>query len=142
MPLAQSSSPRHALPVPQFAQRPPQSTSLSSLFFTPSLHVTHLAPAQRPPGAQSSSTVHALPAAQRVGHRRPQSTSLSGPSFTPSAQLPGKIHSVQTPAAQMPLAQFAAAVHVLPSGHGAAQEPPQSTSASPVSLTPLSQRAP
>src|SRR5262245_51887015 len=63
---------------------PPQSTSLSSLSSSPSLHVArHVHPEQLPP-MQSVPAPHPLP----VGHLGqlgpPQSLSVSAPFFTPS----------------------------------------------------------
>jgi hypothetical protein len=78
-PLWQSPATTHVLPTPQSAQGPPQSTSLSPWFFTPSPQVgaAHW-PLLQTPLAQSLAPRHVFAAAQR-GHgvAPPQSASLS-----------------------------------------------------------------
>jgi hypothetical protein len=88
-PLWQSDAWPQVLPFAQRApQLPPQSTSLSVPFFTPSVQLgtaTHTPVGEQIPLVQSPGTPHALPSPQR-GHEPPQSTSLSSPFLVPSSQ--------------------------------------------------------
>src|SRR5438034_291162 len=71
---------------------PPQSTSVSTLFFTPSVHVgAHVVPVQTPP-LQSPPTLQTWPVSQWGHCAPPQSTSVSRPFFCPSPQL-GEAHA-------------------------------------------------
>lgn len=83
-PLLQSPSAVHAWPVVHVApQLPPQSTSVSAPFFTPSLHDadSQVFEVAQKPLAQSVLVMHALPS-PHFGHcEPPQSTSVSSPSF-------------------------------------------------------------
>jgi hypothetical protein len=106
----------HALPVAQGGQvPPPQSTSVSAPFFTPSVQLgaAHVPLVQVSPPAQSLAMVHALPVAQGGQVPPPQSTSVSAPSFTPSVQLA----AAHTPWAQTPLWHWEAELQAVPSGH-------------------------
>ena len=68
---------------------PPQSVSLSSPFFLPSLQLgATQTPAVQMPLVQSLFTAHFLPFAQAL-HLPPQSTSVSLPFFCLSVQLAG-----------------------------------------------------
>jgi hypothetical protein len=124
--LPQSAAPLQALPTAHLEQVPPQSTSLSLPFFTPSEHVgaAHRLFRQRPL-TQSESPTHALPTGQRGHALPPQSTPDSFPFFTVSVQV-GTAHA---PELQTPLAQSVASSHVFPDAHGW-HVPPQSTSLS------------
>jgi hypothetical protein len=76
----------HIRPPEHGPQRsPPQSTSVSVPFRTPSEHDTHVPLSQRP-DRQSPGTVHVLPSSQ-PGHSPPQSTPTSPPSIVPFVQL-------------------------------------------------------
>jgi hypothetical protein len=136
--LAQSAFTVQALPTPQALQLPPQSTSVSVPFFTPSLHETgeHKPPAHAPL-VQSVTLPQRRPLAH-FGHvLPPQSTSLSAPFLIPSLQL----GCAQVPAVHRPLMQSAALTHIFPGRHGE-QGPPQSMSLSPLSFIPLAQVEP
>src|SRR5690606_167660 len=112
--LAQSECASHALPAAQRgpASGPPQSTSVSPPFFTPSSNV----------GA-----AHMLVTGSQtlLAH--------SAPSVQPLPTSDGGAH---TPFSQVSLSQSAGTVHVLPSPHLGADEPPQSTSVSSPSFVP------
>jgi hypothetical protein len=100
--FAQSPGPVHALPSAHFfpgAHEPPQSTSVSFWFFTPSEQVAVWHVTLHTALAQSFAPVHALPSAHLVEQPPPQSVSLSAPFFTPSAHV-GARH---VPAGQTPL---------------------------------------
>jgi hypothetical protein len=135
--------------------RPPQSTSVSSPFLTPSSHVgaSQMPSVEQTPESQSASPTlpspagHAFPGAH-AGHTLPdaaappQSASVSPPFLTPSSQV-GAAHHPSAP--HTPEAQSAANAHVEPpsqrshlakSGTKApSAAPPQSTSASSPFLT-------
>jgi hypothetical protein len=114
--------------------RPPQSTSLSSPSFTPSLHAAGGAlhcPFTQPREAQSAGTWHSWPSTQRAAQTGPpQSTSLSVPSTRVSAHA-----SAHTPDRHAPPLQSLALLQARPSPQPL-QLPPQSTSLSSPSLTP------
>jgi hypothetical protein len=79
----------HTLPVPQGVQvSPPQSVSLSSWFFTPSLQLgaSHTRSTQRWL-EQSSGTRQAWLGSQLPPQAVPQSVSVSSPFLTPSLQV-------------------------------------------------------
>jgi hypothetical protein len=65
-PLVQSRGRRQPCPFAHAPQRPPQSTAVSSPFFSPSLHVAQIPPTHTPPPAQSSAEPQALPDAHLV----------------------------------------------------------------------------
>jgi hypothetical protein len=92
-PLVQSDDAAHPAPVPQvFAcpshVAPPQSTSVSVPFCTPSEHVAawHVFPALQILLVQSPPTLHFLVSPHGEHDAPPQSTSVSSPSITPSLQ--------------------------------------------------------
>src|SRR5205085_78922 len=120
---AQSAGALHVLPLAQPAHAPPQSTSVSEPFRTPSVQVSvHLPPAHTP-DAQSPGAAPAFRSAH-LGHAPPQSTSASLPCLTPSLQLasthPSALH---TPEPQsLPSLQLRLPPHLPQVG------PPQSTS--------------
>jgi hypothetical protein len=117
-----------------FGQLPPQSTSVSLPFCTPS---PQLGVAQTPPLhtplAQSVPNVQ-LPAVPQRWQlvAPPQSTSLSPPFFTTSEQL-GTRQMLPT---QTLLEQSVGVEQILPSAHFPQVPPPQSVSLSPPFLTP------
>jgi hypothetical protein len=80
---AQSPPFKQSKPAAHAEQLPPQSTSVSSPFFTvsPQPAVAHLLAVQTPL-AQSLPTVQSLPVAQRGHDVPPQSTSVSSPVLT------------------------------------------------------------
>src|SRR5580698_1201999 len=98
---------------------PPQSTSVSLLFFTPSeqsgvhVPVAHCAP------AQSLSMLHVLVGPHLGQVPPPQSTSVSLPFSTPSEQ----VAAAQTPVVQTLSTQSVSAEHFFPSAQGE-QTPP------------------
>jgi hypothetical protein len=139
-PVWQSLPELHILPPAQGRQdKPPQSTSLSVPFLTPS---EQLAGAQRnirqTPLAQSLPVLHTLKSPQGGHVPPPQSTSVSFPSLIPSRQVDGV---VQTPALHAPLWQSEPVLQDLPAAHGTQCVPPQSTSVSSWFLTPSEQLA-
>ena len=94
--LAQSACTAQFLPVAHFralVTMPPQSTSVSSAFFTPSLEVgvAHvLVAGSQTPLVQSTAALQPFASAQRGAPPvPPQSTSLSSPFWTPSSALLG-----------------------------------------------------
>jgi hypothetical protein len=100
--LVQSLGDMQARPLAHFAHEPPQSTSVSLPFFTPSVHVPahggHTLPPQSTPVSLPffAPSVH-VPA--HGGHTLPpQSTPVSLPFFTPSVHT-GALHEneMQTP---------------------------------------------
>jgi hypothetical protein len=116
---------KQALVAAHFPQEPPQSTSVSSWFFTRSeqLASTHTLAVQTAL-AQEPASVQACPGAQR-GHspaESPQSTSLSPWSSLLSLQ----VAAAQCPSVQLPEAQFVSLVHVAFSGQGRHPAVPQS----------------
>jgi hypothetical protein len=125
----------HRLPVAQGGHEPPQSTSVSVLFFTMSAQFAAAhTPFTQTPFTQSAATPHAWPSghflfAGEPAHEPPQSTAVSLPFFTPSPQ----VGAAQAPAVQTPLRQFppapAPGPHMRPGARGG-QGPPQSTSVS------------
>jgi hypothetical protein len=136
MPLRQSLSVEQPCPSKQDEQDPPQSTSVSSPFLTPSLQTgTEQAPPSQTPLTQSVFDLQVLPFGH-LSQEPPQSTSVSVPFWTPSTQL-GTVH---VPPPQTPLTQSVALPHDFSSGH-LGQDPPQSTSVSSPFLT-LSSQAP
>src|SRR5690606_31223084 len=93
LPLSQLASDEpHVAPAPQSfagAHEPPQSTSVSSPFFTPSEHeASAQAPPEQLPLAQSASPRQSAPVSQ-PSQAPPQSTSLSFWFNVPSLQLGG-----------------------------------------------------
>jgi hypothetical protein len=137
--LRQSLIAAHERPAPHAKHSaPPQSTSVSPEFFTPSEQCaggTQRPPRQRSFVTQSPSIVQALPWAQRAPlaeQEPPQSMSVSLAFRAPSLQL-GAAHA---PSWQTPLTQSTFFVHRAPSVH-AGQGPPQSHDASPGSSLPL-----
>jgi hypothetical protein len=109
---------------------PPQSTSVSLPFWTPSLHVgTAQAPAAQTPLTQSLAPAQPLPSAHLGQFGPPQSMSVSPSFWIPSLHVgAGAAH---TPAVQTPLRQSFAPAQPLPSAHLGQFGPPQSTSVSP-----------
>jgi len=104
---------------------PPQSTSVSSPFFTLSVQEVVQTPPLQAPDAQSVPALHDLPMPQAV-QAPPQSTSVSVPFFTLSVQL-ALAHFPE--ASQIPLMQSPAALQAPPAEH-LGQVSPQSTSVS------------
>lgn len=133
-PLTQSLPAVQSLPTAHLfvpAQAPPQSTSVSVWFLTPSLQVAaRQVPAVQTPLEQSPFVAQILVSAQSLPGTQPppQSVSVSVPFLTESLQV-GALQVV----AQTPLVQSVAALQVTPSAHlrAGAQIPPQST---PVSV--------
>ena len=146
MPLQIAEVQSASTPQPLFtahlaAQEPPQSTSASVPFLTPSSHceATHkcVVPLQIAE-VQSPSTPQPLPAAHFAAQEPPQSTAVSSWPCAPSSQrvathrcvVPLQIAEVQSASTPQPL--FTA--------HLAAQEPPQSTAVSSWPCKPSSHR--
>ena len=124
MPVVQSPSAAQLNPVAHLAQLvPPQSTSLSSPFFSPSLHLASLQrPSVQTKLRQSSLKRQLPPDGQRLGvHVSPQSVSDSLPLRTPSSHL----GAAQAPLLQTPDEQSRGTRQVWPVTHGV-QLPPQS----------------
>jgi hypothetical protein len=124
-PLSQSLPDAHRLPgTHRLGQLPPQSTSLSAPFCTPSPQV----------GAWQALAVH-TPLAQSAGIEHLAAVlhlmSVSVPFRTPSVHV-GTAHV----ALQTPLLQSVAALHVVPSAHPFEQLPPQSVPVSDPFFTP------
>src|SRR5262245_40158472 len=91
MPFAQSAPVAQPSLVPQRAAhvRPPQSVSVSSPFFSPSLQAGAHAPTSQTPPRQSVPSLHAL-AYPHGGHMDPpQSMSVSSPFAVLSSQAGG-----------------------------------------------------
>src|ERR1700761_5175020 len=129
MPVVQSPSTAQPRPSAHLLHvEPPQSTSVSSPFFRPSLHLASLQrPSLQTKLRQSSLKRHSPPEGQRAGeHVSPQSMSDSLPLRTPSSHL----GAAQMPLAHTPLEQSRGTTQVCPVTHGV-QSPPQSTSLSP-----------
>jgi hypothetical protein len=105
---------------------PPQSTSVSPPFITPSvqLGVAHVVPRQTPL-AQSVFTRQASPDGHGA-HEPPQSVAVSRPFLMPSAQLP----DVHCPVTQKFEAQSPFCEQAFPLSHGEQSPPPQSRSVS------------
>lgn len=110
----------HCCPTIHFGQyASPQSTSLSNLFFTPSVQVGALqVPPVHTPDWQSVAVLHAWPVPQ--GQPPPQSTDVSSPFFTPSSHR-GTAHF---PAVHTPDSQSATVLQEKPLLH-CIQSPPQ-----------------
>jgi hypothetical protein len=126
-PLPQSVLTPHSLPRLHFAHVPPQSTSVSAPFRSPSLHEMQRPAAEQVLLAQSALAVQSLPSAQRAHVvEPPQSTSVSPPFFTASVHVAAR-HTllVHTPLTQSP----ASAQPWLALQRGQVP-PPQSTSVS------------
>ena len=107
-PSLQSPALEHVLPGPQVGQvPPPQSTSVSTPFFTPSVQVAawHKPPVQTPLW-QSPVPLHLRPVPQGA-QEPPQSRSVSAPFFTPSMQVAAThMCEAQVPVTQsLPLTQ-------------------------------------
>jgi hypothetical protein len=139
-PEPQSPLPVHILPLLHFGQlRPPQSTSVSVPFLTPSeqLGAWHL-PTVHTLLWQSEPLVHILPDGHAGHVPPPQSMSVSMPFLTPSVQV-GAGMFWQTPPVQKPELQSPFPVHILPAPHFPQVGPPQSTSVSAPFLTPSEQ---
>jgi hypothetical protein len=134
--LLQSAEALHALPVRHFgAVAPPQSTSVSSPFFLPSvgLGAAHF-PVLHTSLAQSPSILQTFPVSHLGAAAPPQSTSVSSPFFLPSLAC-GSRHA---PAAVShdALTQSASPLHPPPVPHLGADAPPQSTPVSSPSFLP------
>lgn len=118
------------MPTPHFvAQEPPQSTSVSVAFFTPSGHLaTWQIPAEQTPLVQSAPTVQPPPSAHLLAGAQlpPQSMPVSVPFLLLSAQV-GFWQNVPV---QTLLLQSAAPPQVLPPPHFGQLAPPQSISLS------------
>ena len=118
------------------ARAPPQSTSVSSPFVTPSLAVgSAQREAMHARETQSSATRHPRPTSHAGDAEPPQSTSVSSPFRTRSAR--GAAHS---PPSHTRLAQSRPVRHARPSPHEGARVPPQSTADSSPFMTPSSDR--
>src|SRR6266852_2810250 len=85
-PLVQSPLPAHISPLAHVGQvPPPQSTSVSAPFFTPSRHVGGWQmPVVQTPLVQSAATRHIFRSAHGAQMPPPQSMSVSAPFFMPS----------------------------------------------------------
>jgi hypothetical protein len=127
-PLAQSPATRHFLPVPHLPQlAPPQSTSVSTPFLTPSEQVgtAHLSgEPEQTPLWQSPATAHVRPLAHFGQPAPPQSTSVSVPFLTKSVQLA----AWQMLPMHTPLWQSEGLPQIFPATHFTQVAPPQSTS--------------
>jgi hypothetical protein len=108
-------------------------------------------PSEHMPLAQSLAARQGLQAAHGTQSEPPQSTPVSSPSRMPSWQpfgqaamlQPGSRHfGEHTPPVQLPLWQSRATEHRRQSAHGRQVAPPQSTSLSSASSSPLLQRPP
>jgi hypothetical protein len=107
-PLEQSPPTLQVLPAAQGEQNPPQSTSVSTPFFTPSKQLgTWQVPAEQTPLWQSLPAPQVFPLAQERQTPPPQSTAVSLPFFTPSMQ----VATWQVPAEQTPLVQSPPPTH-------------------------------
>src|SRR5690606_19719407 len=121
LPVVQSEPPLQRWPMPQGSQVvPPQSTSVSSWFSTPSAQVPGAA-SQRPslpqsPLRQSPGAAHLAPTPQPSQVAPPQSTSVSSWLRTPSVQVgvSGVTHVIET-VSQLRLSQSAARAQPPPS---------------------------
>jgi hypothetical protein len=154
--LAQSLPASHSSPSAQSGQLgPPQSTSVSLAFRTPSVQVgTWHTPPLHTWLEQSLGALQPAPSPQRIqeGAGPPQSTSVSLPFSTPSAQF-GTLqkpalqtplgHSVplvqvgwQMPPEHPPIAQSVPRKHASPVAHPGQLPPPQSRAVSLPFLTP------
>jgi hypothetical protein len=124
--LVQSVAAEQVLPFAQRGQlvEPPQSTSVSPPFFTPSLHPGDWQmPLTHRPLVQSVFATHPRPSMHVGQPPPPQSFAVSVPFGTPSVQ----VGALQTPLPHTLLPQSAPALQALPAAQGV-QEPPQSTS--------------
>src|SRR4051812_29553129 len=84
----------HAKPEAHPEQTPPpQSTSVSLPFLTPSAQPEAQVPLEHTPPLQSVLAPHFFPSAQRARHEPPQSTSVSSPSRALSKQLWSALHA-------------------------------------------------
>jgi hypothetical protein len=98
----------HIFPFAQGGHDPPQSTSVSVLFFTPSAQLAAAQiPSMQTPFAQSPATAQACPSGHFLfvgdaAHEPPQSIAVSVPFFTVSVQ----VGAAQAPLAHTPLAQL------------------------------------
>ena len=108
-------------------QDPPQSTSVSEPFLTPSpqLGAWHRLPVHTPV-TQSLPPAQPSPTSQASGQDPPQSVSVSVPLRTPSLQ----VGAWQMLPLHTPLAQSLPVMHPSPSSQSCGQDPPQSTSVS------------
>jgi hypothetical protein len=139
-PLWQSAPAPQLRPGAQSGQGPPQSTSTSSAFFTPSVQ---LGGAQRPLPphtalAQSAPSLHALPSAQPGHSPPPQSVSSSAPLRTPSPHETAAQRELLA-GHNKPALQSASARHSCPARHVLPHTPPQSMSVSSGPKAPSSQ---
>ncbi len=114
---------------------PPQSTSVSVPFFTPSVYEAGWQVSGVPEqtlSVQSLAAPHPFPSAQRGQAGPPQSTSVSVPFFAPSLH----ITAAQIAFRQTSLAQSAGPPHPCPCGQVGAPMPPQSMPVSVPFFTP------
>jgi hypothetical protein len=127
--LAQSAAALQPRPVAHFVlHEPPQSTSLSVPFLTPSLHESATQRCDvvlQTPLVQSPPAEHPPPVAHLVAHVPPQSTSVSLPSLTPSWQALATQRCVEV--LQKVLVQSAAMLQPLPVAHLEVHEQTQCT---------------
>jgi hypothetical protein len=123
--LMQSPPTLQDFPTLQSAQAPPQSTSVSEPFATPSLQVGAWHRPLRHTPLWQSPLPKQLALLAHLPHVPPQSTSVSVPFFTPSLHVPA-LHELAT---QTLLMQSLPATHALPVAQRA-HDPPQSTSVS------------
>jgi hypothetical protein len=82
-PVAQSVATEQFEPRPHAGQGPPQSTSVSAPFATPSVQLGATQTRLQTPLAQSPANRHAL-STSHFGQEPPQSVSVSSPFFKPS----------------------------------------------------------
>jgi hypothetical protein len=137
-PLAQSLLTLHGSALPQGGHVPPQSTSVSEPFCTPSEQLgIWQTPFWQTLSMQSEPTRHVLPSAHAGQALPPQSTAVSVPFLRPSLQVGGW----QTPPVQTPLVQSEPTVQPTPAAHGGQALPPQSTPVSVPFFTPSEQVA-
>lgn len=126
--LVQSLAAPQILPLAQRGQlvAPPQSTSVSPPFFTPSAHPGDWQmPLTHRPSTQSVFAAQPSPSAHSGQLAPPQSFAVSVPLVTPSMH----VAALHAPPVQTRLAQSLAATQTFPVTHGE-HEPPQSTSVS------------
>jgi predicted alpha-1,6-mannanase (GH76 family) len=127
-------------------QLPPQSTSVSSAFITPSEQVAAeqvgvAAAVSHTLDSQSLLLLHWLASAQGPQSGPPQSTSVSSAFITPSEQVAAEQVGVAAAVSHTMDSQSLLLLHWLASAQGPQSGPPQSTSVSSAFITPSEQVA-
>ncbi len=145
--VLETQSPSSSQPSPSSHVAPhtlPQSTSVSSWFWTSSSHVPSQTPAsEHASEMQSESSLHNSPSSQVAPQLPPQSTSVSLPFCAPSSHPPSPPEShVPSASLQLPDWQSSSPPQPFPSPHWLEQEPPQSISVSSPFCTPSLQSPP